>query len=212
LDDIYAHKIMSMEPEKRDRILNAAMKEFNKGYKKASTDEIVHEAGISKGLLFHYFGCKESLYEFVLQYAVEVTLKEYFELINFEQRDFLDRMWQIILLKADLSYKYPVVFDFMTTAYNEKGYDAFKSANRHLLAEQAPKIFANIDETLFRDGIDPKKAVNIIYWTHVGYANSQMERINSPNLKDFQKEYSRFLEEIKAYFEIFRKTFYKEEC
>jgi AcrR family transcriptional regulator len=46
-------KFLSLDREKQDRILNAAIKEFAlKGYKNASTNEIVREAEISKGLLF----------------------------------------------------------------------------------------------------------------------------------------------------------------
>jgi len=49
-----------IEPEKRDRILNAAIEEFASfPFEKASTNHIVAKAGISKGLLFHYFGSKQ---------------------------------------------------------------------------------------------------------------------------------------------------------
>ena len=209
LNDIEQHKIMSMEIEKRDRVINAAMKEFNKGFKKASTDVIVREAGISKGLLFHYFGNKENLYEFILKYTVDVMVKEYFELINLKQRDFLERMWQMILLKMDLSYKYPLMFDFLTKAYKEKENSKAFEINGHVLNEIVPKLFTDIDETLFKDGIDPKKAVNIIYWTQRGYADTQFKRIHSADLEDFQKEYNCFLKDIKEYFDIFRKTFYR---
>ena len=45
---------------KRQRILDAAIREFAEhGYDKASTNSIVKEAGIAKGLLFHYFGSKK---------------------------------------------------------------------------------------------------------------------------------------------------------
>lgn len=58
-------KFLSLDKEKQDRIINAAMKEFaQKGYDKASTNEMVKEAGISKGLLFHYFQNKKQLYFF----------------------------------------------------------------------------------------------------------------------------------------------------
>lgn len=40
---------------------------------------------------------------------------------------------------------------------------------------------------------------------------SQLEKQNLTNLEDYQKEYDTFFKEIKAYFVIFRKTFYKEE-
>ncbi len=57
---------MTVETEKRQRIINAAIDEFMKGYCKANTDIIVNNAGISKGLLFHYFGTKKKLTEYDL--------------------------------------------------------------------------------------------------------------------------------------------------
>lgn len=59
-----AHKVMRIEDEKRERIIVAAMQEFVKGYRNASTDRIVQSADISKGLLFHYFGTKKKLFFF----------------------------------------------------------------------------------------------------------------------------------------------------
>ena len=49
--------------EKQQRIINAGIEVFsNHEYKRASTDEIARKAGISKGLLFHYFHNKKSFY------------------------------------------------------------------------------------------------------------------------------------------------------
>ena len=49
-------KFFDLKKEKsRNRMINAALKIFAKnGYRHASTDDMVAEAGISKGLLFHY--------------------------------------------------------------------------------------------------------------------------------------------------------------
>ena len=48
-------KFFDLKKEKQDRMINAALKVFAlRGYRHASTDDIVKEAGISKGLLFHY--------------------------------------------------------------------------------------------------------------------------------------------------------------
>ncbi|MCL1881927.1 MAG: TetR/AcrR family transcriptional regulator [Oscillospiraceae bacterium] len=209
MQDLSGHKIMSMDVEKRDRIINAALVEFNKGYKVANTENIVKKAGISKGLLFHYFESKKKLFEFLLAYATDIVKKEYFELINFEQRDILERLWQTILLKIDLSYKYPMVFDFLTTAHQEKTCDGFLNAYSNTFKEIMSKFFANIDESLFKDGVEPQKAVNVIYWTQLGYSNTQLNTIKSTNLEDYQKEYERFLSEIQEYFDLFRKAFYK---
>ena len=47
-------KFFDLKKEKQDRMINAALQVFAaQGYLHASTDQIVKEAGISKGLLFH---------------------------------------------------------------------------------------------------------------------------------------------------------------
>lgn len=64
-------KFFDLKKEKQDRMINASLKIFAlNGYKHASTDDIVTEAGISKGLLFHYFGSKLGLYTFLYDYSV----------------------------------------------------------------------------------------------------------------------------------------------
>ena len=52
-------KFFDLKKEKQDRMINAGLHIFAmNGYRHASTDEIVKEANISKGLLFHYFESK----------------------------------------------------------------------------------------------------------------------------------------------------------
>ena len=209
-EDMEAHKIMAMEPEKRDRVINAAMKEFSKGYKNACTDAIVREAGISKGLLFHYFGTKEALYSFILQSACEMIHDEYLILIDLKQQDIIEKMWQMTLLKMDLSYKHPALFDFLAKAYidlqenpNEEFAEYFEKT-RMIAIE---KVIADTDPTLFKTGIDPEKAANIIIWTLNGYSASQINA--TMQMEDYQKEYDRYLEEMKAYIDILKATLYK---
>lgn len=49
--------------ETRSRILEAAFKLFsNRGYNKASVDDICSEAGISKGAFYHHFESKQALF------------------------------------------------------------------------------------------------------------------------------------------------------
>ena len=70
-------KFFDLKKEKQDRMINGALKVFAaSGYAHASTDEIVKEAGISKGLLFHYFISKLGLYTFVYDYSVRYLLLE----------------------------------------------------------------------------------------------------------------------------------------
>lgn len=56
----------------RDRILETAIRAFGEhGYEGASTNQICAAAGISKGLLFHYFRSKENLFMAALEQCEE---------------------------------------------------------------------------------------------------------------------------------------------
>jgi len=209
-EELESHKIMAMEPEKRDRVINAAMNEFAKGYKDACTDTIVREAGISKGLLFHYFGTKDGLYSFILKNACEMIYTEYLTLIDLKQPDLIEKVWQMTLLKIDLSYKHPALFDFLAKAYvdlqenpNEE-FTAYFEKTRSIAVEKA---LSDIDTTLFKDGIDTKKAANIILWTLSSYSTSQIS--TAMTMEDYQKEYDRYLKEMKEYIDILKTAFYK---
>lgn len=64
-------KFFDLKKEKQDRIINGALKVFGTyDYQHASTDDMVREAGISKGLLFHYFGNKIGVYAFVYEFVI----------------------------------------------------------------------------------------------------------------------------------------------
>ena len=209
-EDLESHKIMAMEPDKRERVINAAMKEFAKGYKTACTDTIVREAGISKGLLFHYFGTKDGLYSFILQNACNMVYNEYLTLIDLEQKDFIEKIWQMTLLKMDLTYKHPALFEFLAKAYVElqenpnEEFALYFNKTRSIAVEKA---LSDIDASLFKDGIDGKKAANIILWTLNGYSTSQINA--NMSMEDYQKEYDRYLKELKEYIDILRETLYK---
>ncbi|MBU4262550.1 MAG: TetR/AcrR family transcriptional regulator [Proteobacteria bacterium] len=54
--------------EKQEKIVAAAVREFSRhGYKKASINTIVRDAGISKGSLYQYFHNKEVLFVFIFE-------------------------------------------------------------------------------------------------------------------------------------------------
>ncbi len=72
----------NLDPEKRDRIFNAATAEFaSEGYSNASMNRIVKAAGISKGSLFVYFRTKRELFNGILEIAVS-QVKDYLRLVR----------------------------------------------------------------------------------------------------------------------------------
>jgi AcrR family transcriptional regulator len=199
-------KFLSLEPNKRDRIINAAMKEFRYGYKKASTDIIVREAGISKGLLFHYFGTKEQLYAFLAQYAIDLLQKDYFDMIDLGQKDILEGFWQIALLKRDITDQYPPFYDFLSGLYAHKSdFPNMEILQTYEKNQQAltQEIFARCDIRLLRADIDPQKTITIISWAMDGFFEAYESSRENQN-------YGQFLKELREYLDILRLCFYKK--
>ncbi len=73
--------------EKREKIFNAAAREFaENGYRKASVNSIVRDAGISKGSLFQYFTTKRNLFDGLVRIASD-QVKEYLKSVRDETRE-----------------------------------------------------------------------------------------------------------------------------
>ena len=215
-------KFHALDDDKRERIISAAMKEFLVGYKHASTDNIVREAGISKGLLFHYFGTKENLYRFLIEYVAETFIMEFIDVLNLRQPDILDSLWQASLLKHDLSLRYPVIFDFITKAYMDAGSkDLAMQETMGKVMDMRNKaiaeIYENADLSLFRDDIDTEMAMNTINWALNGYAEAKakeaeaMKSPEEPPIEVIRENYENYLEEFKDYLNFFRYCFYKKK-
>ena len=204
-------KFLKLDDGKRDRILNAAMREFRYGYMKASTDAIVREAGISKGLLFHYFGTKEQLYTFLVRHASELVQKDYFDMISLGHKDILEGCWQLALLKKDITDQYPFLIAFINGTYiHRSDFPDLELAEplmqRHLAVYE--ELYNQCDRTLFREDIDHKKAIDVITWTVDSLIGDADAKAISAGGWDGEG-YDRFLDSLKGYLDIFRTCFYK---
>lgn len=198
------------EDSKKNSILNAAMTEFTNGYEKTSTDAIVKSAGVSKGLLFHYFGSKKDLFVYAYEYALHTVVEEFFDLINLGQRDMLERWKQIALLKMDLMQKHPMIFNFIAYASFPNSEDVKSSIleqREKFTVDAYGKLFDNIDRTLFREDIDVDTAVSVIRYTIEGYAQNEANPGKSST--DYYNEYGRYLSDLDRYIQLFRTSFYK---
>lgn len=202
-------KFFNLEPEKRERILNAAINEFaQKGFKNASTNEIVKEAGISKGLIFHYFKNKKQLYLFLYDYLIGIIKDEYFQSSWLDETDFLKKMQMASLTKLALFRKYPQIFKFFLTAYSENDAEVKNEISERMqkvIESNLPRVYDNVDLSNIREGIDHQKAINLIVWALEGYANSK-----SPAFKTMdEKEFSDMVAELATYLEILKQCFFK---
>lgn len=58
-----------------------------KGYEEASTIIIAKNAGISKGLMFHYVNSKKDLFLYLYDYTIEIILDDFFGSISQKRLD-----------------------------------------------------------------------------------------------------------------------------
>ena len=139
---------------RKNRILEAALVEFaDKGYKKASTNTIVREAGVSKCLLFHYFISKKELFILLYSHAREVITNELYEKVNFGDKDVLNRMTEATIVKVQSYVSHPLfmqLFDKFPLVEDQEIIDRLNHLNKRVQEETYERIFSNIDYYAFR--------------------------------------------------------------
>ncbi|MCM3567098.1 TetR/AcrR family transcriptional regulator [Neobacillus mesonae] len=204
-------KFLNLDKEKQDRIINAAMKEYaEKGYEKASTNEMVKEAGISKGLLFHYFGSKKQLFLFLFDYCYELAAEQFFQKINLDEPDFFTRIRQAMQIKMELLSIYPALFKFMEGAYLEDSMEVkpdIEKKVKQMTDDSMGKVYEGIDFSKFRDDMDVQIVLKIITWTFEKMSEAELEKARlSPA---HQIDYKQVFLEAEQYFEVLIKAFYK---
>lgn len=206
-------KVENLEPEKRKRILHAALREFaEKGYDQASTNQIVKEAEISKGMLFYYFNNKEDLYHYLINYGLKIVREEFLDTLDETIPDFLDRLKYISQAKLAYFWNYPAVNQFMGTILLEKDLELpvdLQGKLQETIAYAQQKTYSShsSDKNPFRKDVDSQKAAQLIEWTIRGYQQETLERLKGKKMTELDLE--KMWDEFDEYIEILRTAFYQ---
>lgn len=199
-----------LDDHKKDAIINAALKEFaTHTYKKASTNNIVGEAQISKGLLFHYFGTKKALYDYLKDFAFTKVLHALESEMNWRETDFFKRLKQGWLIKSRVLAQYPYLAKFAESFTASASSEELMA----MVAKYNPTIVddfyrKDIDMSKFKDDVDLDKAINIVIWTFEKIAEQWrvgLSEMTPTAIAELSKE-------IESYLTIFKHTLYKEEA
>ena len=200
--------LKNMDSEKRERLINACIEEFGEnGYNKASTNSIVKKAGISKGLLFHYFENKESLFKYVEEYVMHMVIETIQEQVDWNETDFFNRLIQVAVIKSRLTFRFPKIFDFFTSILSNMSYDDLAAYREELAPGLLEKVYIhNIDYSKFKSGLDMEKTMKIINWVIEKYSLELLDDMIK-NKESF--EYSSVINDFQGYMDILKKAFYK---
>lgn len=204
----------ALDEEKQDRIRDAAMRAFGRhGYKKTSTEQIAVSAGIAKGMVFHYFGTKKGLYEYLVSYATDF-IGRYME--DFGQRvrglDYIESFREATKIKLSAYLKNPTVFEFATSLYldgenlyaSEKVRKMFTDVME--LREEKIRLLGEVaDAHRFRKDMDADRMKNYILWLINGYADEIVAGMKGHPLADidldpYWTEFDKILDDVKKLF------------
>lgn len=206
---------VALEQEKRDRIINAAMREFSaKGFKNASTNEIVKNAGISKGALFHYFSSKKELFEFLFHYSIDFFVEALYSHTDNMPADVFERWMAIGAIKIKIAAQHPDMADFVQYAAREdaKGFQEFLISEKYtrFVNDLRKKVYDGIDLSKFKPNIDTQKALQIIWWVLEEYALAKQKEPFDPAIIHDSAFADTVMQEVGDYLGMLKKAFYKE--
>ena len=205
------HNFENLSEDKKQRILEACIIEFaEKGYEKASTNTIIKQAEISKGILFHYFGNKKSMFLYIFEYCLQFFISEYKKYPLQISEDIFDRIIEIGLIKLKITHANPKISKLVLYAYMNTPEDIRSEIHKKytkLSNEILPTLFKDIDDSKFRDDVDSKKALEIVMLfleaLQVKYTKAYQGR-EQELLADMDK----IMEEYKQYIEILKYGMY----
>jgi len=208
--------------EKKELILKICIEEFvENGYEKTSTDTITSRAGISKGILFHYFKSKKNLFLYIVNYIFElITVKVMAEVEKIHEKDFFKRIKDMVIAKQKITFHhYQETQLLMNVLANPPV--AVKSEIEELYAKHL-ETYGNpeLQEMLYmknlldcnqlRDDVDLDHVMNITMCTLEQLTNKYLALYKNKQY-DFLENPEPMLKEFDAYIEIIKRGAYKNE-
>jgi AcrR family transcriptional regulator len=196
-------KFLNLPEEKQNDIINAGLNAFGtNGYKKTSIRDIANAAGISKSMVFHYFGTKKDLYLFLAQYSGNFLMNEIEKHFNEGETDFFERIRLTAEIEVSIIRKHPAILSFLKSIYFETDEEVMEDIKAILSQGDAFRwhiALDGIDAFKFKEGIDPNLVVKMLTWFAEGYMNQIGDKAQM-NIDDINKEFSLCLNMLKQNF------------
>ncbi|WP_105615350.1 TetR/AcrR family transcriptional regulator [Vallitalea okinawensis] len=204
-------KNIDLDNEKINRIINCALEEFSKNnFEKASTNNIVKAANVSRGLMYHYFTDKQELYDFLLEFSITQLIKTFNEKFYWEETDLFSRIKQSLRIKLDVYLEFPYMMDFYINNVDKESKEKIRNdvikSNASLSDIQTRFYLKNIDLSKFKEDIDIDKTINVIQWTMQKCSDEYQDKVRANEIELNPEE---LFENLDQYIEFLRDLFYK---
>ncbi len=197
-------KFFDLKKEKQDKMINGAMQVFaSRGYRLASTDDMVKVAGVSKGLWFHYFVNKAGLYTFVADYGVKYLNMELSVNLIGKTQDYFEILYTVEETKASIARMYPYI-PLMIQSMEKEDDEEIKDIAESKLAPFVQKVndaLESFSDERLKEGVSRAILDKTVKYT----VNGIREKAYSNGTFDLDK----YLSEIKEYFDMMKKITYR---
>ena len=194
----------------KNALIKAGFKAFaSEDYKKVSTNDIVKEAGVSKGLLFHYFKNKENFYMNLYEMAWNIIYREVFADFPFENTDLFERLKLFLMRKTETLLNHKTLASFIKSVHmNTIPTITKRRAKIYLGINQKhyKRLFDSHDESKLAHPEYFEELFKTVAWTFSRIVNEWEKAYHKMN----NEEALRILEkEMTHYVDFFKLNFYK---
>lgn len=198
---------IDVKNEKVDRIIRAAFEVFAlNDLEKASTNSVVKLAGISRGLLYHYFKDKQDLFDFLIYFSIKEIVINMQEKLDWEDTDFLNRIRQAIAHKFDVMGRYPYMMDFFDKYSREMSNVGIRNQVEQIAPGITDKIYThNLDFSQIKPGVDKDKMIRVVRYSLSGII---LDRWTKARAKGEYISKDEILSQCDEYIQFFRAQFY----
>jgi TetR/AcrR family fatty acid metabolism transcriptional regulator len=154
-------------PEKRVRILDAALKIFaSRGFYNAKVSEVAKEAGVADGTIYLYFESKDALLIALFEDRMQRIIARATDEIAHSEGTVLDKIRQAIALHLSLVLDDPDLAEFITVELRQSGkfvkeYDNPKFTEYLRIFRDL--ILAGQEQGLIRRTVDARLVVRAIF-------------------------------------------------
>lgn len=199
-------KQIELSEEKQQPVIEAALKCFGKhGYKKASMGDIAKSSGVSKPMLFHYFGTKRDLYLYLSEYVRTVMVDAYKRNKIDVCDDLFERITVASRMKMGILEKYPDLLKFIISMFEETDEEVIDITKKIMPEAQQfsyDLVVKKEDAVKFKESVDIDAVMRLMFLMAEGYAHE---------MSDGRCELGKITEELEKTVQMLKNNLYKEE-
>jgi len=199
----------NLSDAKQNLIINKGIEVFSKSsFAEASTDLVTQEAGISKGLLFHYFESKKNFYLYILEYSLKLLSEKETYNTQKEYKGFYEILFENMDKKIQLGVQYKNEMLFINFASKEMSKQVVIEKNALMekyMVETQKNSAAVLNEAIntltLRSDVDRKKLVKGLSM-YINTIILQYLQIYKECPEEFYKNSKMIKSEIKDYIDL----------